>query len=183
MKVLFVNCCVREESRTLFLCRKYLEMKYSTAEISEIILEKEGLMPFNNEMLTARDKDTALCDFSSAKYKYAREFATADVIIIAAPYWDCSFPSMLKVYFEHICVNGITFCYDKGVPKKLCNANELTYITTAGGYLPDNSSVEGYIRELCQLLCIDEVKFHCAQGLDVYGNSPQKILLETVKGF
>lgn len=81
-------------------------------------------------------------------FRYAKQFAYADTIIIAAPYWDLSFPSMLKVYIENIYVTGIVSKYGKdGVPIGLCKASELTYVTTAGGpYNPDFSY--GYIREM-----------------------------------
>ncbi len=49
--------------------------------------------------------------FDDPYFRYARQFAGADEIVIAAPYWDLSFPSVLKVYLEHICITGITFQY------------------------------------------------------------------------
>ncbi len=30
-------------------------------------------------------------------FLYAKDFAESDIIVIAAPYWDLSFPSILKV--------------------------------------------------------------------------------------
>lgn len=44
-------------------------------------------------------------------FKYAHEFANADLIVIAAPFWDLSIPALLKVYIENIAVDGITFEY------------------------------------------------------------------------
>ena len=44
-------------------------------------------------------------------YLYAKDFAEADVIVVAAPYWDLSFPSILKVFFEHINVLKLVFDY------------------------------------------------------------------------
>ena len=39
----------------------------------------------------------------------ARRIAAADRIIIAAPFWDMSFPSALKVFFANMSLFGITF--------------------------------------------------------------------------
>ena len=65
--------------------------------------------------------------------RYAKQFAAADEIVIAAPFWDLSFPAKLKIYFEQITVSGITFKYANGVPMGLCKAKSLTYVTTSGG--------------------------------------------------
>ena len=56
-------------------------------------------------------------------FSLAKEFAIADTIVIAAPYYDLSFPAMLKQYFEQINVLGVTFTYsDSGIPEGLCKA-------------------------------------------------------------
>ena len=44
-------------------------------------------------------------------FRYARQFAAADKIVIAAPLWDLSFPAQLKVYLENIYVTGIVTKY------------------------------------------------------------------------
>lgn len=183
MRILFVNSCIREDSRTLFLCRKYIEKNYKNDEVREIETEKESISPFNSEMLRERENDIRKGDFSSEKYRLAREFSEADEIVIGAPYWDCSFPSSLKVFIEHICVNGLTFAYEKGLAKKLCRAKKLVYITTAGGYLPQNSSVKAFFRELCSLLSVDNMEFYAAEGLDIYGNDVNKILFDSINEF
>ena len=52
---------------------------------------------------------------------YARQFAAADRIVIAAPLWDLSFPAQLKVYLENIYVTGIVTKYSEaGEPVGLC---------------------------------------------------------------
>ena len=67
-------------------------------------------------------------------FDYAHQFADADDIIIAAPYWDLGFPAQLKTYIENIYVTGIVSAYnDHGQSCGLCRARSLTYITTAGG--------------------------------------------------
>ena len=179
MEILFVNACVRKESRTLTLCRKYLE-KYDSCEIKEVELQTSGLLPFDEKMLEKRNEDIARGNLSGSRYSYAKDFADADMILIGAPFWDNSFPSYLKVYFEHICVNGLTFGYSpEGKPLSLCKAKELVYITTAGGYISKRGSCEAYIRDMCDMFGIEKVRFIAAEGLDIIGNDPEKILEET----
>ena len=53
MKILFVNACVREHSRTLLLARHLLSR--IPAEVTEIRLEEESMEPLTKERLAMRD--------------------------------------------------------------------------------------------------------------------------------
>ena len=174
--VLFVDASMRDDSRTLKLCKSYLEKNFADADLKIRSLKEEEIKPFNEDMLKERDKDISNGDFSSDRYKFAREFAEADTVVIGAPYWDFSFPAKLKLYFEHIFVTGITFKYVEGIPKGLGNTKELIYITTAGGYIPENSSLETYLKEMCFMFGIENLKFYKAEGLDIEGNDPENII-------
>ena len=181
VKVLFVNACIRKESRTLVLCREYLN-RFKPDEVEEVNLQELKLLPFNVLMLNQRNADIEAKDWSGREYDLAKKFAAADRIVIGAPFWDYSFPACLKVYFEHICVNGITFGYSPdGTPLSLCKAEKLAYITTAGGYISKRKSCEAHIRDLCDMFSIQSMQFICAEGLDIIGNDPQKILASTLE--
>lgn len=183
MNALFVNACLRDGSRTKRLCEAYRQ-KYWQApdvDVKELELRKEPPVPLDAEGLLKRDRDIAAGELSGEDYRLAGEFAGAGEILIGAPYWDCSFPAPLKIYLERVCVSGIAFRYgEDGRPVKLCAAKKLTYITTAGGYLPAESSLELYLRELCGLLSIPHMLFIKAEGLDIWGNDPEKILSEAI---
>lgn len=71
------------------------------------------------------------------------------------------------MYIEHICVQSVTFGHGAdGRPAKLCKADRLTYITTAGGPLRKVPSVKLYWEELCGMFGIEDLRFYCAAGLD-----------------
>ncbi len=179
MKVLFVDACVRKDSRTRTLCQAYMDACWGGqgTEIKKRELAQEPLVPLNRERLEQRDRDIAAGRFSLEKYRYAREFAEAEEILVGAPYWDCSFPALLKLYLEQVCVNGIVFSYgEDGRPVKTNACRKLVYITTAGGYLGENSSLESYWKELCGLFCIPQLQIYKGEGLDIQGNDPQNIL-------
>lgn len=180
MKVLFINACFRENSRTLTLAKAYLDKYCKNDDIKEVNIEKLNVQPLDSERLNERDNDISTKNLSEVKYAPAYEFAAADKIVISAPYWDFSLPSKLRVYIENIVVNGITFGYPHGVPTGFCMAEELVYITTAGGYLPQNSSLEHYLKELCAMFGIDNLKFIKAEGLDINSNDPDEIMKEAI---
>lgn len=173
-KILFVNACVRENSRTLDIAKIALE-KLNNA-YTEVNLQKTDLKPLNRESLDIREKLILQDDFSDTMFNLAKDFAAADKIVIAAPYWDLAFPALLKIYLEQITVSGITFRYAKGVPQGLCRAKRLIYVTTAGGSIYDNFGFE-YVKALAQKLYgIGEVLFFKAENLDIDGNDVNDIL-------
>lgn len=173
-KILFVNACVRENSRTLDIAKIVLE-KLNNA-YTEVNLQKTDLKPLNRESLDIREKLILQDDFSDTMFSLAKDFAAADTIVIAAPYWDLAFPALLKIYLEQITVSGITFRYAKGVPQGLCRAKRLIYVTTAGGSIYDNFGFE-YVKALAQKIYgIGEVLFFKAENLDIDGNDVKDIL-------
>ena len=131
MNILFINACVRKESRTLVLAEDILSKMQG--DITEIDLSKENLAPLNRVSLEEREHLLVSGEMDAPMFEHAKRFAQADEIVIAAPFWDLSFPSILKIYMEQITVAGITFEYRNGRPTGLCKAKRLTYITTAGG--------------------------------------------------
>ena len=133
-QILYVNACVRKESRTKRLADKLLSKLGEPYE--ELRLEKIAFPIVNEEYLNRRDQLISSGDFQSPMFDLARQFSEAETIVIAAPFWDLSFPSILKQYLEQINVVGITFKYsEEGVPVALCKAKRLFYVTTAGGLL------------------------------------------------
>lgn len=173
--ILYVNACVREKSKTDELA-KYL-LGLIGKPFVERKLSEESLMSLTDERLKLRTELIAKGDYSNPMFDYAKEFAMADTIVISAPYWDLSFPTILKEYIENIYITGIVSQYgDNGMPIGLCNANKLYYVTTSGGpYEPPYSF--DYIRELCiKYFGIKGVKLIKAEMLDILGNDPEEII-------
>ena len=174
--VLFINACVRKKSRTNDLA-DYLLSKMKKA-YEEINLNSIDFPLVDEDFLNRRDRLIAERDFRDPMFDLAKQFAAAEEIIIAAPFWDLSFPAALKQYFEQINVREITFFYTpEGVPTGLCRAKKLTYITTAGGeFFPDEYGA-GYVKALAQnFYGIPEFRLIKATGLDIIGADVDAIL-------
>ena len=175
-QILFVNACPREGSRTLELARHLLDKLEVPAE--ELALFEENLLPLNGKTLALRDKMIAQGNYDHPIFKYARQFANADTVVIAAPFWDLSFPSALKIWLEYVMALGVTFHYrENGMPQGLCKAKELFYVSTAGGpVLPSHMGFD-YVDALAKsYFSIDRTALFSAENLDVIGADTQAIL-------
>lgn len=174
--ILYVNACVRKESRTGKLAGKLL---LKLGKPYEEVCLKDVVFPTVNEgFLNERDRLIATGDFQNEMFDLARQFSEADTIVIAAPYWDLSFPAMLKQYLEQINVIGITFKYsEEGVPVGLCRANRLFYVTTAGGHFVPKEFGFGYVKSLAQnFYGIQDIRQIEAVGLDIDGADDYAIM-------
>lgn len=185
-RLLFVDACVRgERSRTLKLARRFLEA-YRRAnpedEIVERDLMEERLEPQYPEVLAERDALWEAGRLEEPMFAPARQFAAADKIVLAAPFWDLSYPAILKIYLERISVTNITFGYDEsGRSVGLCRAEKLLFITTRGGDFsrPETSWMEsgaGHIRALCAMYGIPSFQLLCAEGLDDVRNDKDALM-------
>lgn len=176
MKTLFVNACVRPDSRTLRLARYALEK--TGGELTEVNLEKENIQPLNLNTMEYRDEAVKSGRLSDDILKYANQFAAADTVVIAAPYWDLSFPAMVKNYFEAVTVQGVTFYYnEQGIPQGMCNIKKVIYVMTAGGPTENMNFGFDYVKGLCNMLYgIEDVVCFKAEMLDVIGMDVESIL-------
>ncbi|MGM9613828.1 MAG: NAD(P)H-dependent oxidoreductase, partial [Butyricicoccus sp.] len=179
-RILFVNACPRPHSRTLALARSLLERTPGTVE--EVRLFDEQLSSLDWAALQARDAAVQAGDYSGDLFRFARQFAAADQIVIAAPYWDLLFPAVLRTYLEAVTVTGLTFRYTSaGIPEGLCRAKWLVYVTTAGGPVEDRNYGFAYVKALAQTFYgIPNIRCLSAEGLDIVG-ADANALLEQAK--
>lgn len=180
-EILYINACVRDESRTKRLAEAVIEKL--GGEVKEVNLYSLNLSPLTVEAMAKRDKASYSGDFSDSRFDLAKQFANADTIVIAAPYWDLSFPAVLKTYIENITVSGLTFRYsENGVPVGLCNAQKLVYVTTSGGYIGEYDFGFSYVKSLSEALYgIKNVECIVAEGLDIEPQKAEEILSETIR--
>ncbi len=183
LRLLFIDACPRDPavSRTHRLCRAFLEAFREgrpEAGVEALRLTDLGLAPFDGAMAAARDALRTEGKLDAPMFDLPRQFASADRILIGAPYWDYSFPALLKIYIDHVSCGKILFDYDDaGAPHGLCRATRIAYIVTAGSPIDPGDWGAGYIaalaRELYGIPRLDQVR---AEGLDIIGNDAKGIL-------
>lgn len=175
---LYINACPREESRTARLARAYLAR---ISDVTELNVYDQPLVPLDRERLAHRESLIAGGKWHDPMFDYAHQFADADDIFIAAPYWDLGFPAQLKTYIENIYVPGIVSAYnDHGQPCGLCRARSLTYITTAGGAYDPRFSFDYLTAMAKEYFGIRETRLIYAECLDICGNDPEAILQSAI---
>ncbi len=179
MNVLYINACVRPESRTHRLAQALLER---FAHYDEVRLTDEDIKPLNYERLTKRTELAEKGDYSDDMFRHAKQFKEADIIVIGAPYWDLSFPAVLKIYVENLYVVGLVTEYGTdGRPNGLCRAQKLYYVTTAGGPYDPAYSYE-YIQDLAvNHFAVKDTELIKADMLDIEGFDAEKIMSDVIE--
>ena len=167
------------------LCEAYLENycaeQKKEFDLETVVLAERIIQPMTAEKLTEREKLIAMGHLDHPMFELARKFAEADEIIIGAPYWDLSFPAILKVYIGNIMVNTLTFRYGEYGQEGLCKAEKLVYITTAGGYIGNRNHGYNYVKDIANTLGIMDTKLIAAEGLDIAENDANAILQSAIQ--
>ena len=189
--LLFIDACVRgERSRTRKLAGRFLDVwqrAHPAWTVTRRDLCRERPVPQYPEVLAERDELWQAGRLDHPVFRYAREFAGTDRIVIAAPFWDLSFPAILKIYLERISVTDITFGYDEqGAMKGLCRAEKLLLLTTRGGDFsrPETAWMEMGARQLealCAMYGIPSFQCLAAEGLDDVRNDSAALLAQAME--
>ena len=173
MKLLFVDCCISqrgEGSRTLTLAEAYLSAfreKHPGWGVERVDVAALDLVPFTAEKLTERDALAQRGEFSAPVFDLARQFAAADSVVVAAPYWDLSYPAQLKLYIEYISANGLCYHYAADGCHGDCRAERMVYLTSGGDFEQEDSLGVLHWRQLCAMFGIPRFDYVFAGGLDI----------------
>ena len=171
MGLLFVNACMREESRTERLARALLQ-RYE-GEVEELDLGKMDVAPLDLESIVTYNRAVAAADYADPLFDLAKQFAAAEEVLIAAPVWNYGIPAKLHDYLELVCSQGVTFDVTAdGRYVSLCRTKSLTFVTTSGGPIPQGTDDHafGYVRTLSDAFWhIPDVRCIYADSLDVVG--------------
>ena len=177
-RLLFIDACIRgeERSRTARLASAFLTHVDKDYQIEHLRLTDCGCTPLTRADLERRDALLAAGRTDDPLFSAAHTLARADRIVVAAPYWDLSFPALLRAYFERVSVCGVTFHYTAAGQEGLCKAEKAVYISTLGGCADTPHLGESYVKALFQMFGIQEFQSFRAAGLDIVGADVEAIL-------
>ncbi len=186
MRVLFVDGCIRgAQSRTRMLAQTFLDTLTArkpecTVEIAD--LNTLRLVPLFGDTLAERDAAVAKQDWTNPWFAQAVQFQQADLIVLAAPFWEGTFPAAMHTYIEHICAAGLTFKYgEDGSQIGLCKAKHAVFFGTKGGIYSQGAAREDdfaarFLKTNLRMLGIPELDVVEAEGLDIDGADVEGIL-------
>ena len=173
MKLIYINACMREESRTQRIATPIMAELSKRYDVETINLDKTDFHPVDRDLLHQRNVEFYVPEELVAMSK---RIAQADRIVIAAPFWDMSFPSILKVFFENMSLFNITFASTDKECVGLCRCEKVMYITTRGMDISTGSPLEQatpYIKALSHLWGLGQLSVISAQNMDY--SSPDEI--------
>ncbi len=173
-KLVFIDACVRQdESRTRRIAEPVISALAGRYEIVRYDLpEMEGIVPLDPKLFGERGQ-------GSIPYwavKAAKDIAAADRIVIAAPFWDMSFPAALKCFFEQTSLFDITFTDNGKTCAGFCKVPKVLYITTRGMDIPTGDPREQatpYLKALGTLWNLGELTTIAAWNMDY--STPEEI--------
>jgi FMN-dependent NADH-azoreductase len=180
--LLFVDCCISyrgDRSRSHALCQAFLEeykRTHPAEDIETVNLQRMALKPFDQFTTDDRNSLRNVKAFDSPIFKLARQFKRADRIVIGAPLRDLTFPAMLRVYIEYICVRELTYHYENQVCVGDCMAEKLAYLSVSGGPETEENLGVDYWRQLTQRFGIKEFYHVDAYGLDFEPERTEEIM-------
>ena len=172
--LLFVDCCISQrgaDSRTRAVADAFLDTfraNHPGAEVETVTPEQLlALKPFDVEMLNDREALAGAGAFDAPVFDLARQFRGADAVVVAAPYWDLSYPAALRTYVEYISAVGLTYHYEADGCHGDCKAQRLVYLTSGGDFEHEDSIGVLHWRQLCGLFGVKRFDYVFAGGLDI----------------
>lgn len=164
-KLIFIDACMRAGSRTRRIASPIIEELRKRYSVETVDLTRNIYPVADNYTLEDRNQGVVPAEHVAI----ARKIAAADRIVIAAPFWDMSFPSALKVFFENMSLFGVTFDTNEKECYGLCKAEKVMYITSRGMNISTGDPLEQatpYIKALSHLWGWGELTVVAAQNMD-----------------
>ena len=171
-KLVVIDACVRQDqSRTWRIAEPIVEVlkkRYETTVYHLPMMER--IVPLNPGSFWERGNgETPLWAIDCA-----RTIADANRILIAAPFWDMSFPAVLKAFIEQTSLYDITFADNGKECVGLCKCEKVLYVTTRGMNISTGDPLEQatpYLKALSRLWGLGAIICVSAQKMDYVGQA------------
>ena len=165
-KLLYIDACIsNKESRTKRIATPIVEELKERYDVDTLVLNELDLEIVKEELIKKRNSG----EIDETIMSWAEMVRDADRIVIAAPFWDMSFPAALKVFFELCSIFDVTFKSDDKTCFGNCKAEKMLYITTRGMNISTGDELEQatpYLKALSWLWGIGPLQVVAAQNMD-----------------
>lgn len=197
-KLLFVRANPKkdEDSHSAQLANSFLnayQQSNPTHQVEVLDLYNEDIPFLDVDVFSAWGKFTNHEELTSTELakvqrmdKLTDQFLTADKVIVAAPFWNLSYPPMLKAYIDTICIADKTFKYTEDGPVGLVSDKPFLIIETRGGYYSKGSAAnleysQSYLKTIMRFMGIKDFTSVIAEGLDIDLNKREDILQQATE--
>ena len=171
-KLFYIDSCLRSGSNTKVIADALIDRLSERYEVETIKLSDYDFPVVKDDILNERSSGYVPEEY----VQIARKIADTDRLVIAAPFWDMSFPSALKVFFENMSLFNVTFASNEKECYGLCKAEKVLYITTRGMNIKTGDEMEQatpYIKAISKLWGLGELYVIAAENMD-YSTEEQK---------
>jgi FMN-dependent NADH-azoreductase len=171
-KLFYIDACLRSGSNTKRIADVIIDKLSERYEVETVRLSEHSFPIVKNDVLNERNNGYVPEEY----VVMAKKLAVADRLVIASPFWDMSFPSALKVFFENMSLFNVTFASTDKECYGLCKAEKVLYITTRGMNISTGDELEQatpYIKALSKLWGLGDLQVISAQNMD-YSTEEQK---------
>jgi len=148
-------------------------------------LDKESVPHVDGQWIEAlSSNDDELNEQATEKRAYSNEqiqqIKSADIIVIAAPMYNFSIPSVLKAWFDHIARAGETFRYTSDGPEGLLKNKKVYLVTTRGGIHANKptDSLIPFVKTFLAFVGLGDVEIIYAEGLNMGNGEREKGLTQ-----
>ena len=172
-KIFYVDACLRTGSNTKKIADAIIAKLSERYDIETVRLSEYAFPVVDNDILNDRANGIVPDEYVAM----AKKLANADRIVIAAPFWDMSFPGALKVFLENMSLFNVTFGSNEKECYGLCKAEKVLYITTRGMDISTGDDLEQatpYLKAIGKLWGLGELHVISAQNMD-YSTEEQKV--------
>ena len=164
-KIFYVDACLRTGSNTKKIADAIIAKLAERYDIETVRLSEHTFPVVNNDILNDRANGIVPDEYVAM----AKKLADADRLVIAAPFWDMSFPGALKVFLENMSLFNVTFGSNEIECYGLCKAEKVLYITTRGMNISTGDALEQatpYINAIGKLWGLGELHVISAENID-----------------
>lgn len=196
-KVLFIkgNPKKTEQSYSLRLGQAYVDAykaAHADAEVSELDLYEDHIPLIDSDVMTGWGKLAQQQDLNNHEaHKVQRlgvlvdQFLAADLIVLAAPMWNFSYPPMVKAYIDAVSVAGKTFTYTAEGPVGLAGGKKIVLTESRGGVYSEGPAAgvqhtESYMRAVLGWLGITDIDVFLVEGVAIDPSKGEEILAAAV---
>ena len=177
-KLLYIDACIRDtESRTKRIAEPVVEALKEKYDVRTLCLNELELSIVKKDLIKQRNNGI----IDKEVISWAESIRDADRIVIAAPFWDMSFPAALKNFFELCSIFDVTFKSDDKTCYGNCRAEKLLYITTRGMNISTGDELEQatpYLKALSWLWGIGPLEVISAHNMDYVSEEEIEIKIE-----